>query len=187
MKDKDKDILKRLKGSGPGFSLPKGYFDDLDKSLASLGTKTSQDQGSDNHKSHLTESSSILDQKKFGPGFRVPENYFDSFEAKALNTELGKVVSLGNKTRRIISLAIAASILLFFGIQYNYNLKPAATEVSFQEADVSNWIEMDLVEFNTYEIAEVFDDIELDAVAYTDEELFSYLNEVDLENIILEN
>lgn len=187
MKGKEKDILRKLKTTDRGFSVPDGYFDSLDSKLGMLVSNTSKDDPEPTDITDLKSDGSLLNLKKEEPGFKTPQDYFESFEPKALTNVSGKVVSLKNKTARIISMAIAASVLLFFGIQYNYMTPPSSTELSLQEEDISNWIEMDLVELNSYDIAEAYDDIELDEISYTDEELYHYLNDVDLESIILEN
>lgn len=187
MKGKEKDILRKLKNTDQGFSVPDGYFDALDSKLGSLGSTASKDASERTDSADLKDDRSLVNLKKRGTGFKTPQDYFESFEPKVLTNEPGKVVSLKNKTVRIISMAIAASVLLFFGIQYNYMTPSSSTQLSLQEEDISNWIEMDLVELNSYDIAEAFDDIELDEISYTDEELYQYLNDVDLENIILEN
>lgn len=187
MKGKEKDILGKLKNTDQGFSVPDGYFDSLDSKFGVLGSNASKDTAEQKVSADLKDDRSLLNLKKEGTGFKAPQDYFENFEPKVLTNVPGKVVSLKSKTVRIISMAIAASVLLFFGIQYNYMIPSSSTQLSLQEEDISNWIEMDLVELNSYDIAEAFDDIELDEISYTDEELYQYLNDVDLENIILDN
>lgn len=189
MKNKDKDIWDRLKEKDNPFSVPNGYFDALEDKLRIISEDISGNE--DNDTTNLTKSSepdSILkDHKKIKSGFTVPDGYFDSLEPEGLEKKSNHVIALNSKISRIVSLSIAASILLFFGIQYNNGLNAVSNEFTLHEDEISDWVEMDLVSFNSYEIAEVFSDVELEEITYSEEELYDYLNEVDIENIILEN
>ena len=83
--------------------------------------------------------------------------------------------------------SIAASILLFFGIKYINPTQSEKSQLVFQDQEYINWIESDLVDLNSYEIAEAFNDIELNQVYYPEDEVDEYLNSVDIELLILEN
>ena len=65
--------------------------------------------------------------------------------------------------------------------------KNTNNQLHLQDREIANWIEADLIDFNSNEIAEAFSDIELENPLYSDEEVFNYLNDVDIENIIIEN
>ena len=60
-------------------------------------------------------------------------------------------------------------------------------QLVFQDEEFIYWIEADLADPNSYEIAEAFNDVELEHVFFYEEELGDYLNSVDIENLILEN
>lgn len=161
--DKNKEnIWKQLKSSGPGFTVPKGYF------------KSSEGQIDLDHigKDH---------------GFRVPEDYFETIQSKIVGTEKTKVISLKLKFIRMSSLSIAASILLFFGLYYFNSSENITDQLAFQDEEFIDWIESDLANPNSYEIAEAFNDVELEHVLFSEEEVDDYLNSVDIENLILEN
>jgi hypothetical protein len=79
-------------------------------------------------------------------------------------------------------LAIAASLLLFFIVNYNnneYNIENVAT------SEIDTWIEEDLITLEAYQIAEVFSDVNLnEEIDSEDEELLEYLNGTDIESIL---
>lgn len=172
MNREKKDILNQLKNSGPGFTVPEGYFE-------SYGDR---------------QDVSVFDQIGDDPGFKTPEQYFDTFDAKVMERSKPKVIQLKSKHTlgRLLGLSIAASILLFFGIQYMQNDLNGQDQLSIQEGDIANWIDSGMVSFDTYEIAEAFGDTEFDYSLYTKDEIDDYLmddylNDVAIENLILEN
>jgi hypothetical protein len=188
--DRNKEnILKQLKSSGPGFTVPKGYFksleDQIDHTISSLDPNDKKNEGytNPNQKSH---SSFNLDQIGKDPGFKVPEGYFDTIQSKTTQLEKTKVIPLNGKFIRTLSLSIAASILLFFGLNYMKSRENINDQLAFQDEEFINWIESDLADPNSYEIAEAFYDVELENVLFSDEEVDDYLNGVDIENLILE-
>ena len=188
--DRNKEnILKQLKSSGPGFTVPKGYFksleEQIDPTISSFDPNHKKNEGyiNPNQKSH---SSFNLDQIGKDPGFKVPEGYFDTIQSKTTQLEKTKVIPLNGKFIRILSLSIAASILLFFGLNYMNTRENIIDQMAFQDEEFINWIESDLADPNSYEIAEAFYDVELENVLFSDEEVDDYLNGVDIENLILE-
>lgn len=189
--DKNKEnIWKQLKSSGPGFTVPKGYFKSsegqIDHGLSS----------SDAHHKNNTEKTAP-DQSADGPfglghigkdhGFTVPEGYFGTIQSKITGTEKTKVISLKLKFIMISSLSIAASILLFFGLYYFNKSENITDQLAFQDEEFIDWVESDLADPNSYEIAEAFNDVELEHVLFSEEEVDDYLNSVDIEHLILEN
>lgn len=161
--DKNKEnIWKQLKSSGPGFTVPKGYFKSSEGPI-DLG--------------HIGKDH----------GFRVPEGYFETIQSKIAGTEKTKVVSLKLKFIRMSSLSIAASILLFFGLYYFNRSENITDQLAFQDEEFIDWIESDLTDPNSYEIAEAFNDVELEHTLFSEEEVDDYLNSVDIENLIIEN
>jgi len=84
-------------------------------------------------------------------------------------------------------MSVAASILLFFGIQFMNKGQQNASQVIVQNEEIANWIAEDLVTFDTYEIAEAFSDVELEETLYADEAVYDYLDFIDIESLIIEN
>lgn len=166
MKGNKKDIFDNLKTKGTGFSSPKDYFGNFENNF--FKTKTI-----------ATHTS----------GFVSPNNYFEEFDDKVL-TKLkpSKIIRLNNNALKI-SLMVAATLLLFFSIS-NFNLDKHPLGMDDIELnEMENWLDNDLVSYNTYEISEIFSDVDLDielANAEIDASL-NYLDYTDIENLILEN
>lgn len=181
MEGNKNNILKHLKKSDPGFIVPKDYFegmeDRVDPTRNALGLNPNQNQ----------KSPFNIDDIGKDPGFSVPEGYFDTVEAKINRADKTKVIRLKSNFTRLLSLSIAASILLFFGINYLNKKQITSDTLVFQDEEFVNWIESDLVDFNSYEIAEAFNDMEIEHTLYAEDEVGDYLNGVDIENLILEN
>ena len=182
--------MSKIKTSGNGFTAPEGYLESLEDRL----DKTIQDLENSNVKEFDKEMKiqkasdlSALDKIDRNHGLEVPEGYFDQLESKLTKSKHPKIISLHERNNRIFYLSIAASILLFFGIQYMNTDKSTSNQLLLQDQEIANWIEADLIYFNSNEIAEAFSDIELDDPLYTDEEVFDYLNDIDIENLMIEN
>ena len=116
------------------------------------------------------------DSKK---GMKVPEGYFEEFEVKTPRNR--------PDVKNLIWLAAAASILLFFGIQYMDTNQNTLDWSDLDEQEISSWIESDLVELNAYDIAEAYPEVELNVPSLSNEELNAYLNETELDQILYEN
>jgi len=189
--DREKEnILNKLKKSGLGFTVPKAYFetleDRIDQSTESVDANEHKNEENTEPK-QKQESVYALDQIGKNHGFNVPDGYFESFEPKILGPKQPKIIPLKNNFIRILSLSIAASILLFFGLNYMNTGQNTQNQLTFQHEEFANWIESDLVDLNSYEIAEAFNDVELEQALYPEDEVDEYLNSVDIENLILEN
>lgn len=185
-----KSILSKIKTAGTGFTVPKGYLESLEDRFG----KTFQDLENSNVKDLDKEmeiqkisDTTALDKIDRKHGFMVPKGYFDQLESKLTKTKHPKIIPPNDRHSRVFYLSIAASILLFFGIQYMNTNKNTNNQLHLQDREIANWIEADLIDFNSNEIAEAFSDIELENPLYSDEEVFNYLNDVDIENIIIEN
>lgn len=187
MDKKDKDILNKLDSSSTGFKIPDGYFDNLENRLSEKALTNEQ---SDNEKSlhqlHIIRPNELkIDRKE--TGFKVPENYFEQIESRfdkpgKANKAVGKV-----RTLRLISMSVAATILLFFGIQFMNNGQQSVNAVNIENEEIADWVAEDLITFNTYDIAEAFSDVELEQTLYTDEAVNDYLDFMDIESLIIEN
>jgi len=154
-----------------GFQSPEGYFDSIDnKVLEKLR----------------------LEKEKKVTGYKIPEKYLETVEDNVLKTirneqKEPKVIDFKSVLlKRLIPIAAAASLLLFIFI--NYNQTTDANLEKLASAEIEQWIDDDLITFDTYEITEVFDDVELESQPiFEDEELIDYLNGTDIESLILEN
>ena len=163
--------MKNKGSNRKGFSVPDGYFDQIENKIIS----------------DLKQ-----DSKK---GLKVPEGYFDDFEVKPLsgsplnqNPGGSKVIKLNrSEVKKILWMAAAASVFLFYGIQYMSTDEPGLQWDDLEQAELSTWIESDLAELNAYEIAEAYPDVELSASTLTNDELDAYLNEIELDQILYEN
>lgn len=155
-----------------GFTTPKGYFDSVEDTIfAKLGKQTRQINTSD-----------------------IPEGYFDTLEDRVftrLKEEIRKepkVISLSSRVKKVlIPVAVAASLLLIFIIGYNSGSSTTIDEVA--NTEIEKWIEEDLINLDSYEIAEIFNDVNLASNETSSEEdtLLDYLNGTDIENMLLEN
>ena len=156
-----------------GFTTPEGYFDSLEDSvLIKLGKETPQVTTSD-----------------------LPEGYFETFEDRVfarLEKEdkpvEPKVISLNERFKKVlVPLAVAASLVVVVLIGYNNGGQTPVTDVA--NAEVDKWIEDDLINLDSYEIAEVFSDVDLaiNETSSEDDALLDYLNGTDVESMLLEN
>jgi len=195
MKNNKKDILNELNKTNGGFKTPINYFGEFEKNfLKDKEMKTSGYISPENYFLKL-EDKIINKTKKFKKpkttGFRTPDNYFEEFDRdldKKLSNNSTKVVNLNtHKYIKIIAYSVAASLLLFFGLnnflfdKNNYNLE------SVQIAEIENWIDEDLISFNSYDIDEIFNDVELVIVNDYSDEILEYLDYSEIENLIIEN
>ena len=128
-------------------------------------------------------------------GFKVPEGYFEDFEVNlteasqaSIETDSEGVYKLRKpEIKKLIWMAAAASILLFFGVKYMNTQQTTLDWEDLEQVEISSWIESDLAELNAYDIAEAYPDVELSATQISNEELNAYLNEIELDQILYEN
>ena len=189
MNPNKKNILNEIKNSGSGFKTPDGYFDDLENRLYENTTvhMINDSLVPDNKKDNLDTESSPLKNIDKDAGFKVPVSYFDELELHIKKPLKPKVIGLKERRISLLSLSIAASILLFFGIKY-YNVEPNTfDQLVFEKNEIENWIETDLISFDSYEIAEIYRDVELEQTIYIDQEIDDYLDYMDIEELLIEN
>ncbi len=187
MDQEKENILNNLKKSGPGFTVPKAYFEKMEARIEQKMDSNDSNSDTNSDLKSNKKNNFSLDQIGKEHGFKIPDGYFDENEPKLKKLKTTKIVPLKNNYTRILALSIAASILLFFGIKYKNPAQNAKSQIVFQDEEFINWIESDLVELNSYEIAEAFNDVELDQVLYPEDEVDEYLNTIDIEHLILEN
>jgi hypothetical protein len=155
----------KKKDETKGFKVPKDYFETLDSKLTH--------RVSEEHRH----------------GFKTPEDYFDNFEVEVpLEESKKRIFKLDRPTiGKVVWMAAAASILLFFGLNNLNQDQPGLEWEDLDNAEISFWIENDLSELNAYDIAEAYPDVELDETPFSNDELNAYLNDIELDQILYEN
>ncbi len=204
----NKDKLKHIKPTENSFKVPKGYFDTVEGAVfAKLSAeKLSEKEGFSTPDSYFDSvEDNVLEKIKKGEslqstlpankqtGFSIPENYLNTIEdtvTAKLNDDTKQVKVIDFRTvllKRIVPFASAAAVLLL--IYINYNTKKISFD-NVASTDIEQWIENDLITFDTYEIAEVYNDIELEnSILFEgdENELIEYLDGTDIESLLLEN
>lgn len=147
------------------FTTPETYFDAFAKNL----------------KTRLKEAAPNASKET---GFNVPKNYFDKLP-KVINENLhgtdSKVIQLKPKKLYFMAVAsVAASLLLFFGL--NWNKSQEASWKNVVNTDIENYFDTNGLGLTSYEIAEVIsvDDLEITDFLETqlkEEHIVDYLNE----------
>ena len=157
--------MKERGNQRKGFHVPDDYFDSLDGKLMSRINQ---------------------DSKK---GFRVPENYFAEFEVKPSKISEQKGIDRLKRpqVKRLLWIAAAASILLFFGVNYTKNDPSKLDWNELEQSEIVSWIESDLSGLDAYDLAEAYPETELSETTISNEELNTYLNEIELDEILYEN
>lgn len=187
MDKKKKDIFSNLESSSDGFKVPTGYFENLETELFKKAMSSDSNKRSKHLKKLRVIRTNEVKPIKKTTGFKVPIGYFEEVDARfdksiIIKKEVRKIHSL-----RLISMSIAASILLFIGIKFlNLNTN-SSSQIVLQNDEIASWMDEDLVSFDTYEIAEAFGDLELEQTLYTDEAVNDYLIFMDIESLIIEN
>ncbi len=201
-----RDKLQHIKPTKNSFKIPKGYFDTVEDAVfAKLTTeKLSDKEGFSTPDSYFdTVADNVLEkiekEKSYlstltldkQTGFKTPENYLESVEETTiakLNNEKKSVKVINFRSillKRVIPLVAAASITLLLIL--NYNSKPLTFE-NVASTEIEQWIENDLIVFDTYEIAEVYNDTELEnTIIFAEDELVEYLDGTDIESLLLDN
>jgi len=194
MKNNSLDILKK---QGSGFKTPEKYFINLeDEILSKIAVEKFPEKEGFNLPASYFENLEDdvflkLKEDKITKSLKaeIPEGYFNTIEDRVFdklkedNLIQLKVISLRSKFIKVFTpLAIAASLLLFFIVNYNnnkYNIENVAT------SEIDTWIEEDLITLDANQIAEVFSDVNLnEEINNEDEELLEYLNGMDIESIL---
>tara|TARA_R110002073_G_scaffold4213_1_gene27897 strand:- start:36324 stop:36926 length:603 start_codon:yes stop_codon:yes gene_type:complete len=192
------NTLSILKKQGSGFKTPEGYFETVETAVLSelKLEKLPSKEGFKTPKNYFdTLEAAVLQELKTTKQtketrFDVPTNYFDSVEDRVFE-KLENVQSTSTNIisiksillKKVLPLAIAASLLLL--VVLNYNTTPNYTIDNVADVEVTNWIEEGYITLDTDQIAEVFNDVALtDNLNFEDEELIDYLNGTDIESIL---
>ena len=195
MKNKKK-IFDDLNEKGTGFSVPASYLSNFDENFSKhLNRRLSGFKTPRSYFNNVENSifEKVLESSKKKTGFSVPENYFKDIEnrvhTKYENTKRPRVVDLfRNRYFRVLSISVAASLLLYLGItalsiqnnDYNYE--------TLNVEEIEMWMDDDLISLSSYEIADAFEGVDLIAEdIYSDEDVIDYLEYENLDNVILEN
>jgi len=189
MNNSKKDILNK----DSGFKTPDNYFDEFENSFKHNSDKLKNSFKTPDNYFKTIEDKIIGNLETVvnkTTGFKVPKDYFNTLENN-INTprvKRAKVKSLFNNTTiKIIGFSIAASFLIFIGIN-NFSSGNQNLEIhNLSLSELDTWMEEDLITFNTYEIADTFTENELNLVDIENDELSEYFDLVDVEDLILEN
>jgi len=190
-KKNENTIWDRLRREPEGFLTPEGYLEDLEDKL--LSVMRDRETATEEQPVILDRSSVVYQGKDKAyevseHGFRVPAGYFDGLEKRLIE---GVASEKNRRTwldrNKIITLSIAASLLLLIGIRF-YNPNEATEDLhALSTSEIDTWIDNGLVTFNSYDITETFDDLELYPDLGSEQEVLDYLGEVDVENLMTEN
>jgi len=192
MKKNSLDILKKI---GTGFKNPESYFDTIENDvLSKLSTSNFlKKEGYTVPENYLnTIEATVFDAIREKQHVGVPKNYFETIEDKVFdkikkeNTNGSRIINLKSRVIKVfIPIAIAASLLLLFMINYNSSNNATSFD-NVATKDIENWIEDDLIALDAYQIAEVFDDINLeDEFSQDDINVLDYLNGTDIESVLI--
>lgn len=195
MKNKKKEILNKMKKNKGGFQTPVNYFRDFEKKFHNhdnkilLGYKIPANYFSQLEEKIINKSKDVYPLKS--TGFKIPNNYLNEFDDNFYERKLKKnikIFDLANyKNIKIISFSVAASLLLFFGLNNFVFDKNEYDIETIEVAQIENWLDEDLISFNSYDIAETFSDVELVIENDYSDEILDLLDYSDIENIIIEN
>ncbi|MCG8796043.1 hypothetical protein [Tenacibaculum finnmarkense] len=160
------DFISNKAGSKTNFSVPENYFENIEATiLSSIQT------------AHFSKKNS----------FKTPKNYFNTVDENILSTlniktskEI-KTISFYKKILQLIPVAVAASILLFIGLNHLTTDKKHSFD-DITQADISYWYENGYGTSSNDELATILDaeDFDEDVFASINKEnLEAYLNTID--------
>lgn len=178
--------MNPFKKSDSPFKVPKGYFESLEDRMDHIegDERRNENHSVENKDDYVPTLTEIIGKE---PGFKVPDGYFKDLGSEVPFKKEQKIIPLKKQFIRILSLATAACILLFFGLNSINSKYDNIDKLEFQDEEIASWLESDLIEFDSYEIAEAFDDVELDHYLYDEDGIDDYLNTLDIEHLILDN
>ena len=156
-----------------GFSVPENYFNTVESNLS---IKLIEQQ-------FPTEN-----------GLSVSKTYFDSLENHVFSkidfsTKETKIIKLRRRALQFIPAVAAASILLFFGLNY-FSLTNSISFDNINTSDIENWLEEGNLDNNSNN--EVFVDADFtdtntfEDQTLSDEELLNYFNTIDNTTLLTE-
>jgi hypothetical protein len=195
MKNKKKEILNEMKKNKGGFQTPANYFRFFEKNFPNQdnrilpGYKIPASYFSQLEEKIINRSKDIYPSKS--TGFKIPKNYLNEFDNIFYKRKLRKTSKIFDiasyKNIKVVSFSVAASLLLFFGLNNFVFDKNEYDIETIEVAQIENWLDEDLISFNSYDIAETFSDVELVIENDYSDEILDLLDYTDIENIIIEN
>ncbi|MCM4156531.1 hypothetical protein [Gramella sp. AN32] len=144
-----------------GFNIPTDYFANMEEQILSK----------------ISEENYIITEKNES-GFKVPEAYFDNIEDSILQ-KIGSPIQVDNQKNEYLYMAaaIAAVVLLYFGINIEKSSTSLITWDSVELSAIENYIDegydMGYIDLNTPEYSEFLD---VNNILVTDED-FKEVNE----------
>ena len=160
------DQIRNKTQNEHGFSVPENYFDTADEILL---------------------SKLIEEQLPKENGFTISEDYFETMEANLFSnidfpTKESKIISIRKRILHYIPSAAAASVLLFFGLNY-FTLTTTTSFDDISFSDIDNWFDEGDLDFNTTNTFFIDSDFTennlIEDESLSDEDLLDYLNTID--------
>ncbi|WGH75904.1 hypothetical protein P8625_01695 [Tenacibaculum tangerinum] len=159
-------------GRNSGFSTPENYFNEVEETI---------------------NTSIFLDSLPKEKAFNTPDGYFDSIESSIqskITTEQTapiKVISLRKRMLQYIPVAVAASVLLFIGMNYFSTQQITFEDITISE--IESWYENGYGDVDSSELAAILNtsDLEDDILAsISDEIVEDYLIDIDTPILLTE-
>lgn len=187
--------LYQLKKLGCGFSVPNDYFNKVETTTTFDLLNPNKGQVFNTPENYFdTIEDSIFEKiQKNETEFSIPKDYFDTIEEKVFSKIHNQPKVINLKTRilkQMLPIAAAASILLFFSLQF-LNTKAVETDIftTLETSEIENWIANNELDLYTYDIASIYEDKDFENLEisslYEDDEMLNYLNDVDVESLLL--
>lgn len=160
------DYIRNKTQNEHGFSVPENYFDTVEDVLF---------------------SKIIEQQLPKEDGFCVSEGYFNTVETTLFsNIEFPKkeikVISFRKRMTQYIPTAAAASVLLFFGLNY-FALTNITSFDDISFSDIENWLDEDNLDLNTTNTIFVDSDFTennlIEDESLSDEDLLEYFSTIN--------
>jgi hypothetical protein len=193
-------ILSEISKENSIFKVPENYFNEIeDVIFAELKTEAIQQktkklsftvpQNYFNTVENITISKLKAEVLHKQQSEAIPINYFDTLEDKVfakIKTKQ-KIILLKNITKFVAPIAIAASLLLIFTLNFK---QQTISFDSLATSEIEQFIELGLIDFDSESLATVYNiEIPTDnlTISLSNNEVLDYLTDEDLESLIYEN
>lgn len=171
------DFLNLISKKKSGFTTPKKYFSEAENRFTTF----------------LSEEK--LPKKR---GFKTPNLYFNSLEDVLLNKVTTtkkevKIIGLKQQVFKYIPFAVAASIILFIGLNsFGFNVKKSISFDDIADTELENWVFNNTSLISQNDLTMAYTDIslyenEIISSSISIDEIENYLSEEDDISLILEN
>ena len=201
--------LYELRSKKSCFKTPSNYFNLLDdKLIPNYSVKTNNIPKSNSFKipeNYLSNLEDIIVSKLNAEKLNrnqlnkeIPSDYFENLEDRifdriATENKTKKVISINSNFRKIAMVAVAASLLLYFGIVSVFNNSNSIDFNSVTANDINLWLDTDNILISNEDITSVFSDDEINELSdnlltttYNDDEIIEFLNNSDIESLLTE-